>query len=250
MSRLLNPTHPNPLILLLRSCLPDWSSDRYFFSLVQPSTLAQQLFATAGTSLELSLLLSQLIVSIVSATVSTTVHKKMFVLMRLVCCSDATVWWDFFPSSGWFHFQPCPWCSLDSFWPWSLHNLVIVNSDNGGSEGAFDIWETQCARRRKQRGSWDEGGCHHCSGTSKDSWADVSKQDGCQVSSVNYFSNKNRLMFTWHHVRKSDFVVFNTMGSCFLLIFELVPSVFNQINRIFFDQAERKGEYMLRGASK
>lgn len=126
MSRLLNPTHPNPLILLLRSCLPDWSSDRYFFSLVQPSTLAQQLFATAGTSLELSLLLRQLIVSIVSATVSTTVHKKMFVLMRLVCCSDATVWWDFFPSSGWFHFQPCPWCSLDSFWPWLLHNHFTI----------------------------------------------------------------------------------------------------------------------------
>ena len=28
MSRLLNPTRPNPLILLFRSCLPDWSSDR------------------------------------------------------------------------------------------------------------------------------------------------------------------------------------------------------------------------------
>lgn len=60
MSRLLNPTHPNPLILLLRSCLPDWSSDRYFFSLAQPRTLAQQLFVTAGSSLKTSLLPSQL----------------------------------------------------------------------------------------------------------------------------------------------------------------------------------------------
>lgn len=126
---------------------------------------------------------------------------------------------------------------LDSFWAWllqlvthSLHNLVIVNGDSAGSEGAFDIWETQCARRR---GSWDEGDCHHCSVTSKDSWADVSKQDGCQVSLVNYLSNKNRLMFTWHRVCKSGFVVFNTVGVCFLLIFELVLSVFNQINWIF-----------------
>lgn len=39
------------------------------------------------------------------------------------------------------------------------------------------------------------GGCHHCSGTSKDSSADVSKQDGCQVSLVSYLSNKNRLWF-------------------------------------------------------
>lgn len=42
------------------------------------------------------------------------------------------------------------------------------------------------------------GGCHHCSGTSKDSSADVSKQDGCQVSLVNYLRNKNRLVFMRH----------------------------------------------------
>lgn len=41
------------------------------------------------------------------------------------------------------------------------------------------------------------GGCHHCSGTSKDSSADVSKQDGCQASFVNYLSNKTWLVFMW-----------------------------------------------------
>lgn len=44
-------------------------------------------------------------------------------------------------------------------------------------------------------------GCHHCSGTSKDSSADVSKQDGCQVSLVNYLSNKNRLVLFMQHAQ-------------------------------------------------
>lgn len=205
MSRLLNPTHPNPLILLLRSCLPDWSSDRYFFSLVQPRTLAQQLCATAGTSLEISLLLSQLRVTVVLVWLC-CVHKQIHVHPNEI----SLLQWCWLSWLIPHRLQLCPGRSLDSFWAWllqlvthSLHNLVIVNGDNRGSEGAFDIWETQCARRRKQRGSWDEGGCHHCSGTSKDSWADVSKQDGCQVSLVNYLSNKNRLMFTRHQVRKS-----------------------------------------------
>lgn len=57
-------------------------------------------------------------------------------------------------------------------------------------------------REEETEGLMGWGGCHHCSGTSKDSSADVSKQDGCQVSLVNYLSNKNRLVFmqyAWVH---------------------------------------------------
>lgn len=258
MSRLWNPTHPNPLILLLCSCLPDWSSDRYFFSLALPRTLAQQLIATAGTSLEISLLLSPLRVTVVfgcplSCKWFCCVHKQINVhpdeisLLQWRYCvvrfnskviSVHKFWLSWLiPHTV---FQPCLRRISDSFWAWLLQlvthsppNFVIVNDDNRGSDGAFDIWETQCERRRKRRGSWDEGGCHHCWATSKDSWADVSKQDGCQVNLVNYCSNKNRLMFMQHQVPKSGFVVFTTVGSCFLLIFELVLCVFNQINWIF-----------------
>lgn len=99
----------------------------------------------------------------------------------------------------------CHWRGSYSSWTWLLQlvthslNFITVDGAEGGSEGGFDIWEAQCAGRKKQRVSWDGGGgCHHCSDTSKDSSADVSKQDGCQVSLVNYLSNKNRLVFMRH----------------------------------------------------
>lgn len=211
MSRLLNPTHPNPLILLLRSCLADWSSDRYFFSLAQPRTLAQQLFITAGPSLEISLLPSQLrlivVLDLLSCKWLCCVHKRYHVhpceISLLHSCYRMNklflIHLDpfFTTSSGYLSFTLHPVVVRTPLVTHSL-NFIIVNGAEGGSEGAFDIWEAQYTRRKKQRGSWDEGGCHHCSGTSKDSSADVSKQDGCQVSLVNYLSNKNRLMFMRH----------------------------------------------------
>lgn len=73
MSRLFNPTRPNPFRLLLCSCWPDWSSDPYFVSLARRGTSAQQLFITAGPRLKTSLLPSQL-----------RVILDLFGLMRIV----------------------------------------------------------------------------------------------------------------------------------------------------------------------
>lgn len=102
------------------------------------------------------------------------------------------------------------------------------------------------------------GGCHFCEGTSKDSSADVSKQDGCQVSSVNYLGNKNWLMFMRHTpVPKTALCFFNTTGSCFfpwsvnfLCAFCLF---FNQMDWIFvpFDHTEcQRGIFLLWAAGK
>lgn len=106
MSRLLNPTHPNPLILLLHSCLADWSSDRYFFSLAQPRTLAQQLFITAGPSLETSLLPTQLRLIVVWDLLS----------CKWLCCVHKR-----------YHVHPCDICLLHSCY--RMNKLFLIHLD-------------------------------------------------------------------------------------------------------------------------
>lgn len=72
-------------------------------------------------------------------------------------------------------------------------------------------------KRNREAHGMCVGGCHLCERTSKDSSADVFKQDGCQVSSVNYLGNKNWLMFMRHVLApKTALCFFNTAGSCFL----------------------------------
>lgn len=87
-------------------------------------------------------------------------------------------------------------------------------------------------REEETEGLMGWGGCHHCSGTSKDSSADVSKQDGCQVSLVNYLSNKNRLVFMRHArvlaLLSFFFFVFFLQWALVFLIFELALSFLNQ----------------------
>lgn len=96
--------------------------------------------------------------------------------------------------------------------------LSLMAQRVGGAEKPFILGRhnMQWKRNREAHGMC-EGGCHLCEGTSKDSSADVSKQDGCQVSSLNYLGNKNWLMFMRHApVPKTALCFFNTAGSCFL----------------------------------
>lgn len=77
-----------------------------------------------------------------------------------------------------------------------LISLSLMVQREGAKEPL--IFGKHNVQGERNRGAHGMGGCHHCSGTSKDSSADVSKQDGCQVILVNYLSNKNRLVFMRH----------------------------------------------------
>lgn len=81
-------------------------------------------------------------------------------------------------------------CSLSHI---DLISLSLVVQREGAQEPLI-LWR-HSVQGGRNRGANGMGGCHHCSGTSKDSSADVSKQDGCQV---NYLCNKNRLVFMLH----------------------------------------------------
>lgn len=145
-----------------------------------------------------------------------------------------------------------PWCGLDSSRTWSLQlvtnsfNFIIVGGAKGASEGAFDIMEAHCAGRKKQRGSWDGGAA------SKDSSADVSKQDGCQVSLVNYLCNKNRLVFmrhAWVHALLCGFFTQRAVDF-FFLMFELTLSFLNQSEAFYHLITQREVKrwiFVLRG---
>ena len=82
-------------------------------------------------------------------------------------------------------------------------------------------------REEETEGLVGRGGCHRCPGTSKDSSADVSKQDGCQVGLVNYFSNKSRLVFMQHARFGALYAFvgfFNAAGTCLVPNFDLFKS--------------------------
>lgn len=138
--------------------------------------------------------------------------------------------------------------------------LSLTAQRVGGAEKPFILGRhnMQWKRNREAHGMCVWGGCHLCEGTSKDSSADVSKQDGCQVSSVNYLGNKNWLMFMRHApVPKTALCFFNTAGSCFLpwsVNFLCAFCLFfNQMDWIFvpFDHTEcQRGIFLLWAAGK
>lgn len=84
--------------------------------------------------------------------------------------------------------------------------LSLMAQRVGGAEKPFIFGRhnMQWKRNREAHGMCEmRGGCHLCEGTSKDSSADVSKQDGCQVGSVDYLGNKK-----WLTLRFFNTVVF------------------------------------------
>lgn len=105
----------------------------------------------------------------------------------------------------------------------------------------------------RNRGAHGMGGCHHCSGTSKDSSADVSKQDGCQVSLVNYLSNKKEVgVYSACSGPCTALRFFFAVGTCFSPIFELALSFLNEseafyldVLKYIFDHMERSEAYLL-----
>jgi len=118
-------------------------------------------------------------------------------------------------------------------------NFIIVDGAAGGSDGAFDIEEARCVGKKETEWLVGWGGCHHCSGTSKDSSADVSKQDGCQVSFVHYLSNNNRLASTRHALVRGRLRFYYTADSCLFwslnLLWASSSSFFNSRDFIWID---------------